>query len=294
MRLATIRQPGGSTRAVRVEGSGGVLLPFADVGELLRSGDGWPDAAAVKGEVVPIDLSLAGPVVSDPSKIFCVGLNYLAHAREAKVETEPDQFPALFAKFADALTGPTDDIVLPAGAADCVDWEAELVVVIGAAVRRANDTDAAAAIAGFTVGNDVTMRDWQFRTPQWLQGKTWDAASPIGPVLVTTDEVGVRPDLRISCAVDGEIMQDASTSALITDSVALVSYISHIITLRPGDLIFTGTPEGVGVVRKPPVYLRPGQVLTTEIEGIGRLENRIVPDADDHAAATLEQVGEAR
>jgi acylpyruvate hydrolase len=284
MKLATLRQPDGSTVAARIEGSNAVQLPFRDVGDLLRSGDGWADTASAPGELMPFDPSTAGPVVSDPSKIFCVGLNYLEHAREANVDTNTSEHPALFAKFADALTGPTDDIVLAPDAADCVDWEAELVVVIGRTVRRATQDVASAAIAGFTVGNDVTMRDWQFRTPQWLQGKTWDASSPLGPVLVTSDEVGVRPDLRISCSVDGAVMQDARTSALITDCVSLVAYISNVITLRPGDLIFTGTPEGVGVVRKPPMYLRPGQLLTTEIEGIGRLENRVVCQTTETAA----------
>jgi acylpyruvate hydrolase len=276
MRLATVRRDDGTTAAARVEGDQLVLLPFQDVGELLGSGDTWQERAAQPGTAIALADGELGAVVSNPSKIFCVGLNYLAHVREAGAQVDVPEFPALFGKFAEALTGPYDDIALPVDAAGMVDWEAELVVVIGRPVRRATPSEAEAAIAGFTVGNDVSMRDWQFRSPQWLQGKTWEAASPLGPVLVTADEIGLRPDLRITCAVDGQLMQDARTSALIVDPVELVSYVSRIMTLRPGDLIFSGTPEGVGVVRTPPVFLGAGQTMTTEIEGIGRLENRVV------------------
>jgi acylpyruvate hydrolase len=285
MRLVTVRREDKTTTAARVEDDRLVLLPFADVGELLGSGDAWRELAAAQGPTTRLDEVELAPVVTNPSKIFCVGLNYVAHVREAGAQVDVPEFPALFGKFADALTGPYDDIELPVDAPGMVDWEAELVVVVGRRVRRASSAEAEAAIAGFTVGNDVSMRDWQFRSPQWLQGKTWDAASPLGPALVTADEVGVRPDLRITCAVDGELMQDARTSALIVDPVELVSYVSRIITLRPGDLIFSGTPEGVGVVRKPPVFLRAGQTLTTEIEAIGRQDNRVVEPQGDAEAA---------
>jgi acylpyruvate hydrolase len=274
VRLATIRQPGGATAAVRIEDSGAVLLPFADVADLLASGESWRAQAEAGGERLATDgLTFASLVVS-PSKVFCVGLNYLRHAQEAGREV-PDH-PSLFAKFADAITGPYDDILLPS-ASTSVDWEAELVVVIGRTIRNAGATEAAEAIAGFTVGNDVSMRDWQRRTTQWLQGKTWESSSPVGPVLVTTDEVGgPRPDLQVACLVDDQTMQDARTSDLLFDPVDIVSYISTIITLRPGDLIFTGTPEGVGAARTPPVFLQPGQVVTTRIEGIGEMRNRFI------------------
>ena len=161
---------------------------------------------------------------------------------------------------------------------DFVDWEAELVLVIGQAVRRASERAAEAAIAGFTVGNDVSVRDWQFHTSQWTQGKAWEGMSPVGPVLVTADELGVRPDLRIRCLVDDEVMQDSRTSDMLFDPVELVAYISRIVTLRPGDMIFTGTPSGVGLARRPQVYVRPGQVLTTEIDGIGKMVNTFVAE----------------
>ena len=182
----------------------------------------------------------------------------------------------MFAKFADALIGPRDPIQL-APESSAVDWEAELAVVVGGTVRRAGAAEAATAIAGFTVLNDVTMRDWQYRTTQWLQGKTFEATTPIGPVLVTPDELpgGVRPALSLTAAVDGETVQKADTSDLVFDPVALVRYVSVIMTLRPGGVIATGTPGGVGHARKPPRYLAAGMTLTTEIGGIGRLENAV-------------------
>ncbi|WP_217702481.1 fumarylacetoacetate hydrolase family protein [Nocardioides guangzhouensis] len=157
---------------------------------------------------------------------------------------------------------------------------AEAVLVVGRAVRRATGAEAEAAIAGFTVLNDITCRDWQFRTREWLQGKNWDSTTPVGPYLVTPDELpgGARPALSISCEVDGEPMQKDSTADLLFDPVALVEYVSTMVRLNPGDLIATGTPGGVGHARKPEVYLRAGQRVVTEIEGIGRLENLVVSD----------------
>jgi acylpyruvate hydrolase len=278
MRLATVRTPDGTT-AARVEDGYAFLLPFEDVGRLLASGPDWADRAgggAAAGPVGELDLA---PLVPAPSKIFCVGLNYLRHLLETGRGEEVPSHPTLFAKFADALTGPYDDIALP-GASAGVDWEAELVVVVGSTIRGGDRVGATAAIAGFTVGNDVSMRDWQRRTAQWLQGKTWEASSPVGPFLVTPDEVGsTTPDLAISCVVDGETMQDARTSDLLFDPVDVVAYASTVITLRPGDLIFTGTPDGVGGARQPPVFIRDGQVVTTRIEGVGEMVNRFVADA---------------
>lgn len=277
MQLATVRQQDGQTSAGRLEGDRVVLLPFGDVGALLRSGEGWEQQAAQDGPSVARAEIAFAPVVPSPSKVICIGLNYLLHIKEGGGEVPAH--PTLFAKFTDALTGPYDDITLPA-ASERVDWEAELVIVIGRAVRGADPAAAAEAIAGFTIGNDVSMRDWQRRTVQWLQGKTWEASSPVGPALVTLDEVGSpRPDLGISCLVDGETMQDARTSDLLFNPVDLVAYASTVGTLRPGDLIFTGTPEGVGAGRTPPRFLRPGEVVTTRIEGLGQMENRFVAEA---------------
>jgi len=275
MRLATLRTPAG-TRAVRVDGpvddATAVELAAADVGALLAEPN-WRELAAVHGGVRH---SLAGadlaPVVPRPGKIFCVGLNYRTHILE--MGRELPEYPTLFAKFPEALVGPADPVTLdPESAA--VDWEAELAVVIGAPVRRADRAAAEAAIAGFAVLNDVTMRDWQYRSAQWLQGKTFEATTPFGPVLVTPDELpgGVRPTLALRCEVDGETVQSADTGDLVFDPVVLVEYISRIVTLHPGDVIATGTPGGVGHARKPPRYLADGSVLVTEIDGLGRLEN---------------------
>jgi acylpyruvate hydrolase len=184
------------------------------------------------------------------------------------------EVPTLFAKFADALVGPTDPIEL-APESRSVDWEAELAVIIGRPVRRATAAEAAGAIAGFAVLNYVTMRDWQYRTQQRMKGKTIEPTTPFGPVLVTPDELpgGVRPTLDISCTVDGDTVQKANTADLVFDPVALVEYISTIVTLRPGDVIATGTTGGVGHARRPPRYLQDGSRVVTEIAGIGRLDN---------------------
>ncbi len=192
MQLVTVRT-GTGTSAARIDNGDVVFLPYGDVGELLASGDDWETRASAEGRRAPRESIDLGLIVPRPSKIFCVGLNYLRHIRESGGEVP--SHPTLFAKFADALTGPYDDIVLPA-ASTRVDWEAELVVVIGRPTRNAGEEEARAAIAGFSIGNDVSMRDWQRRTTQLLQGKTWELSSPVGPALVTPDEVGgVRPDL---------------------------------------------------------------------------------------------------
>ncbi|ROO84298.1 acylpyruvate hydrolase [Actinocorallia herbida] len=275
MRLATIRTAG-ATKAVRVTDAGLVDLGFADVKALLAADD-WRAKAAVDGPLVEADGF--APVIPDPGKILCVGLNYRNHILE--MGRDLPEYPTLFAKFTDALIGPEDDIRL-APESDAHDWEAELVVVVGKAVRRASEEEAVEAIAGFTVMNDVTMRDWQFRTREWLQGKTFEGTTPLGPVLVTPEELpgGVRPALEISCSVDGEEMQRANTGDLVFDPVALVRYLSTIMTLRPGDVIASGTPGGVGHARKPARYLQAGSKVVVEIERIGRLENTTAyPDA---------------
>jgi acylpyruvate hydrolase len=271
VKLATVRT-GEGTRAARVVPGGCVLLDAPDVGALLAREDGAEAAASADGEVRPLDEAALAPVVPSPGKVLCVGLNYRNHILE--MGRDLPEYPTLFAKFTDALIGARDDIRL-APESSAVDREAELTVVIGRTVRRASEDEAARAIAGFTVMNDVTMRDWQFRTKEWLQGKTFEGTTPLGPVLVTPDELtgGVRPALSLTCRVDGEVMQKADTSDLVFDPVDLVRYASTILTLRPGDVIATGTPGGVGHARKPPRYLSDGATVLTEIEGIGRLRN---------------------
>jgi acylpyruvate hydrolase len=273
LRLATVRTARG-TRAARIEGDRVVELVVPDVGVLLASGVD-PATAAEAGPVRAIDEVDFAPVVPHPAKVFCLGLNYRAHILEMGHEL-PDH-PTVFSKFAIALIGARDDIWLPAESS-AVDWEAELGIVIGRPVRRASAADARAAIAGYTVVNDVSMRDWQYRTPQWDAGKTWEHATPVGPWLVTADEVDHAADLRVTCDVDGERMQDGRTADLLFDPVETVRYLSTVCTLEPGDVISTGTPAGVGHGRTPPVYLAPGQVVRTAIEGIGELVNRCVAD----------------
>lgn len=272
MRLATIRRDGG-TRVVRVEDDIAVELESSvtDVGQLLGHPDWRALAAAAGGNRWAVEELDFAPVVPLPGKIICVGLNYRSHILE--MGRELPQYPTLFAKYADTLTGPFDDIEAPPED-DQLDWEAELAVVIGATVRRVDETEAAAAIAGFTVANDISMRGYQFRTKEWLQGKMWERSTPLGPVLVTADEW--QPAPKIWASVNSESVQGGSTSDLVHDPAALVAYISTITTLRPGDVIVTGTPGGVGHARTPARYLRPGDVVEVGIDGIGVLRNRVV------------------
>ncbi len=279
MRLATVRTAD-RTRAARLEGDRLVLLRASDVGSLLVSTElgSRPDAIRsieTTGETVIAQASFA-PLVPHPEKIFCVGLNYRAHILE--MSRALPCYPTLFAKFASGLIGAHDDLVLPS-VSNAVDWEVELGVVIGRQIRRATIEEARDAIAGFTVVNDISMRDWQGRTTQFLQGKAFDASTPVGPVLVTGDEIGDAADLEVRCEVDGVVMQRGRTSDLLFGPAAIVSYISQFATLCPGDLISTGTPGGVGAGRDPQVFLRPGQVLTTAIEGIGSCVNRCIAEA---------------
>ncbi|MEV0067847.1 fumarylacetoacetate hydrolase family protein [Amycolatopsis sp. NPDC050768] len=266
MRLATIRV-GGTTAAVRITGTTAIETGFTDVGALLRAG-GLDVAAAADGARHDYATADLAPVVPRPGKIVCVGLNYRNHILE--MGRELPEFPTLFAKYPEALIGPRDEILLPPES-DRVDWEGELAVVIGTSVRRASAEEAVSAIAGYSVLNDVTMRDYQYRTAQWFQGKTWENSTPLGPVLVTPDELA--PGAQLVTSVDGEELQRTPLDDLVFDAVELVRYISTIVTLQPGDVIATGTPGGVGHARKPPRYLAPGQTLTTRIDGIGELVN---------------------
>ena len=278
MRLATVRRAG-KTSAARVDRDDLVLLPFPDVAALLAE-PGWREAAAAAGgeRLALAEAQLAPPV--RPAKVVCVGLNYQSHIEEMG-RPLPDH-PTLFIKFADTLTGPYDDLVIPKVSAE-VDWEVELGVVVGRPARNVDEAEAAACIAGYTVVNDLSMRDWQRRTMQWDQGKNFEASTPVGPFVVTGDELGGPEgtgavDLEVICRVDGETMQTGRTSDLLFQPAAIVAYVSQFTTLRPGDLIATGTPGGVGAGRDPKVFLAPGQVLETAIEGIGACRNLMVED----------------
>jgi acylpyruvate hydrolase len=272
MRLATIRTATG-TRAVRVDGTGpgdtAVETGDADVRALLERPDWAAHAAAAAGPSHQVDGLDYAPLVPAPEKIVCVGLNYRDHVLE--MGNELPEYPTLFAKYAPALVGAHDDIVLPR-VSDKVDYEAELTLVIGRPVRHASRAEAEAAIAGYTVLNDVSVRDYQNRTKQFLQGKTFEKSTPIGPWLVTPDELPAG-GWAISSELDGTTMQESTTDELVFGAVDLVVYLSEIITLNPGDVIATGTPGGVGHARKPPVYLTDGAVLVTSVAGIGELRN---------------------
>jgi len=274
MRFATIRTGAGTT-AARLDGDTLIQLDASDVGELLAAGDPASAAARVGAAPVPVADADFAQVVTNPSKVICVGLNYRTHIIETGRELP--EYPTLFAKFAETLMGPNDDLAIPA-VSEKVDWEAELGLIIGKPVYRATAGEAAAAIAGYTVCNDVSMRDWQRRTLQWLAGKMFGRSTPAGPYLVTPDEVGDAADLEIGCEVDGVTMQQARTSDLLFKPADIVAYASQAITLRPGDLLLTGTTGGVGDARKPPVYLKPGQVVRTYIEGVGECVNHCVAE----------------
>lgn len=274
MRLATVRTTAGTRAALQHDGAW-VLLQASDAGELIAR-DGWREealaAVAADAERLPLEgAELAAPILR-PGKIVCCGLNYHDHIVETGREVP--EYPTLFAKFADTLTGPNDGIEV-GGDSQKVDWEAELAVVIGAPVRRASRAEAEAAILGYTVSNDVSYRDWQSRTLQWFQGKAWDATTPIGPVVVTADEISPRDGLEIRCLVDDEVVQLSNTRELVFDAADLVAYVSQFTRLAPGDIVLTGTPGGVGLGRSPQRFLRDGEVLTTSIEGIGTLVNRV-------------------
>jgi 2-keto-4-pentenoate hydratase/2-oxohepta-3-ene-1,7-dioic acid hydratase in catechol pathway len=207
-----------------------------------------------------------------PEKIVCVGLNYHDHAAEQGAELPAE--PLLFAKFANALSGPGDSIVLPPESSH-VDAEAELAVVIGAEGRRVSEDDALGLVAGYTVANGVTARDLQSRDGQWLRAKGFDSFCPLLPAIVPVSDLGDGSGLRIVQRLNGESLQDSSTSELIFGVPRLVAHASSVFTLRPGDLILTGTPAGVGVHRNPPVALAPGNTVEIEIAPIGVLSNPV-------------------
>ncbi|MEU1180138.1 fumarylacetoacetate hydrolase family protein [Streptomyces sp. NPDC005820] len=267
MRLATVAHAAGTSAAVLHEGTWRAL-PAADLSALLAAvppRQTAEQAGAVLGDAVPV-LPLPAP-----GKVICCGLNYADHIRETGRELP--RYPTLFPKYADTLTGPEADIVLPRGLQ--VDWEAELAVVVGATLRHADRATALAGIAGYTVANDVSVRDWQYRTLEWFQGKAWDASTPVGPVVVTPDEIDPTAGLEVICRVNGEEVQRDTTKTLVFDSADLLAYISAFTVLRPGDLVLTGTPGGVGVARDPKRFLADGDVVETEIPGIGTLRNTV-------------------
>ena len=268
MRLATVATPDGARYAAVRRGDAWRALPAADLSELLTQ-DAWRVLAADPGRELEA-VRLVNPLPR-PGKVICAGLNYADHITE--MGRDLPSHPTLFAKFADTLTGPREDIHAPA--AGELDWEAELAVVVGAELRNGSEDDARRSIAGYTIANDLSVRDWQRRTLQWLQGKAWDATTPIGPVVVTPDELDPEEGVEVTCEVNGATVQRGNTRTLVFGAATLLAYISQFTTLRPGDLVLTGTPGGVGMGMDPPRFLADGDVVRAAIEGIGALENTI-------------------
>jgi len=234
-------------------------------------------AALEAGEVMAAErIRLVAPVPS-PQKVICVGVNYADHARESGMEL-PEE-PVIFSKFPSAVCADGDPIILPR-LSKKVDYEAELVVVIGVGGRHIAKHQAGNHVAAYCCGNDVSARDWQLQKPagQWLLGKTFDSFAPFGPALVTADEVDDPGNLRIQLRLNGRSMQDSNTNQLIFSVEELIAYVSGVCTLAPGDLIFTGTPPGVGGARTPPVFLKPGDTVEVEIENLGVLRNPVVAE----------------
>ena len=285
MRLVTYQSPSGPRVAGVRDGecvdlnATDVRVPACTKALLAQGPEGLAraaDAVAMGDPLAQEGIKLVAPVPS-PEKVICVGLNYADHARESGLE--PPAEPVLFNKFPSAVTGNWQPVVLPRLSKE-VDYEAELVVVIGTGGRHIPEQKARAHIAAYCCGNDVSARDWQLRKPggQWLMGKSFDTFAPIGPALVTADEIPEPGDLKIQLRLNGQLMQDSSTAELIFSVEELISYISGVCTLSPGDLIFTGTPPGVGFARKPPVFLKPGDTVEIEIEKLGVLRNPVVAE----------------
>ena len=280
MKLVTYGSNGDSRTGAVVDGevvdlaSADASLPGSILGMLEADAMGGVSRAVESGAGtrLPLDsVTLASPIPRPP-KIVCVGLNYLDHATEQN--TPLPEHPLLFSKATSSVVGPYDDVVLPAES-EQVDYEVELAVVIGKTATAVSEADAYEYIAGYTVANDVSARDIQFRQQQWHQGKSYDTFCPMGPWLVTKDEIPDPSALAVKLTLNGEVLQDSNTDNLIFNVPTLVSRISHAMTLLPGDVISTGTPAGVGVFRDPKILLKAGDYMETWVEGIGTLKNHV-------------------
>jgi len=285
MQLATLDWDGGSTAALRVDEGFRPIAGFPDVGDLVASGPDWQDAArsGAGSDVIPHEQAALRRPVLNPGAVICVGVNFRAHVLEMGAEL-PDH-PTLFSKLSRALTDPGATIQLPAGASRAVDYEGELAVVIGSGGRDIAIEDAWEAVAGLTIANDVSMRDYQFRSQQWFAGKTWESSTPVGPTLVTLDEVGDVSELELRVEVNGEPRQHSRMGDLIFSIPELIADVSQIVTLQPGDLLLTGTPSGVAHAMEHPDYLRDDDLVAVTIDRLGTLSNRV-------RAATLTAIGD--
>lgn len=288
MRLATLRTDRGP-RAAMLVGDAYIDLQATDSSlpscvKALLSADQSVQAAAIKAANSPqavktpvATAKLHAPVVN-PQKVICIGLNYKDHAEESNMPIPKE--PVLFSKFPSALIGHEENIVLPKVSTK-VDYEAELVIVVGKRGKNIPHQGAMDYVAGYMVGHDVSARDWQLEKDgkQWMAGKTFDTFAPCGPTLVTLDEIRDPHDLKISLRLNGKTLQSSSTNQMIFRTAEILAYISQIFTVEPGDLIFTGTPPGVGIAAKPsPIWMKPGDVAEVEIEGLGVLRNPVVAE----------------
>lgn len=273
MRLATAQLADGSTRVICRTGAGDFAVDPAVAPDMLAALtlDRARLEAAVLAEPARVARLLA-PL--RPRTIVCIGLNYLDHVRETRMVL-PDR-PLVFAKFASSVIGPDQEIQVPRDVTDRVDWEVELAAVIGRPLRRATPADAVACVFGYTAANDLSARDIQFGDGQWVRGKSLDTFGPLGPELVTADEIGDVQTLGLRTRVNGETVQDSSTAEMIFGVAELLSFCSHSFSLGPGDVVLTGTPWGVGEFMDPVRSLHDGDVVEVEIDRIGTLRNPVV------------------
>jgi 2-keto-4-pentenoate hydratase/2-oxohepta-3-ene-1,7-dioic acid hydratase in catechol pathway len=241
--------------------------------EAILEGGLLDEVEPVEGdEGVPVDGLPLLPPVSRPGKILCIGLNYRGHAEE--LGAEPPETPTFFAKFRNALAAPGATVPLPPWSQQ-VDYEAEVAFVIGDRCKDVPEDEAMDHVAGYTLLNDLSARDYQFKTPQWMPGKTFDGAAPCGPALVTPDDAGAHDTIEIELTLNGELMQKSSTADLVHSVPALVAYLSELMTLEPGDVVSTGTPAGVGGMRDPKVWLKPGDEVVISSPQLGVLDTRL-------------------
>jgi 2-keto-4-pentenoate hydratase/2-oxohepta-3-ene-1,7-dioic acid hydratase in catechol pathway len=279
MRLARFESAGTIATGIVIGNEIADLGPVDSI-TLLQAGAAATTAAAEGARRIALDqVRLLAPI-PHPPKFLAIGLNYADHIAEAGMEA-PD-FPVFFNKQTTCVTGPGDPIHVPR-ASSLVDYEGELGIVIGRRCRHVPADRAHEVIAGYTIVNDVTVRDWQFKAPTMTIGKSFDTHGPTGPWIVTADAILNPQDLRIRTWVNDDLMQDASTKEMIFDCAQQIETLSTSFTLEPGDLIATGTPAGVGIVRQPPVWLQPGDTVRVEIDGIGSLENPVIAEPDDTA-----------
>ncbi len=254
-----------TTRQLLTAGPAIVRQVFKQAHEALAAG---PDAAGVF-QSASVEI---GPPVPDPDKIICIGINYADHASEAGIART--EVPLFFAKFRNSLTGPTSPILLPRVSTQ-IDYEGELAVIVGTRCKDVSEQDALQYVAGYTIMNDVSARDLQMQTSQYMAGKALDTFAPMGPGIVLASDIPDPQALQLTTRVNGQVVQHASTATMIFSVAAIISFLSSLMTLEPGDIIATGTPSGVGFKRTPPLFLRDGDVAEVEIEGIGQIRNPV-------------------